>query len=298
MNYLITGATGFIGRKLVSALLSSGHRVDYLGRARSKKLDSRVAFHCWNEGELPPLDSVPRHDIVVHLAGEPIAQRWTAQAKKRIYDSRIIGTRNLVSAIGELKHKPSILVSASAVGYYGNRGDEILTEQSAPGRGFLAALCTQWEQEARKAQEFGLRVVPVRIAPVLGREGGALPAMLPPFRLGLGGKFGDGRHWMSWAHIDDLVRLLVFAAENNSVLGPLNCASPGPVTNAEFTKVLAAILHRPALWTIPRFALKLAAGELADALFDSLRVMPIETEQAGFRFEYRDLRQALTNLLR
>lgn len=298
MNYLITGATGFIGRKLVSALLSSGQRVDYLGRARSRKLDSRAAFHCWNEGELPPLNSVPRHDVVVHLAGEPIAQRWTAQAQKRIHDSRIIGTRDLVSAIGELKHKPAVLVSASAIGYYGDRGDEILTEQSAPGHGFLAATCTQWEQEACKAQEFGLRVVPVRIAPVLGREGGALPKMLTPFRLGLGGKFGDGRHWMSWAHIDDLVRLLIFAGGNSSVQGPLNCASPGPVTHAEFTRVLAATLHRPAIWTIPKFPLKLAAGELADVLFGSLRVMPIETEQAGFRFEYRDLRQALTNLLK
>ena len=298
MNYLITGATGFVGRKLVSALLASGHRVDYLGRARSRKLDSRAAFHCWNKGELPPLSSVPRHDVIVHLAGEPIAQRWTAEAKKRIYDSRIIGTRDLVCALGELKHKPATLVSASAIGYYGNRGDEILTEQSAPGRGFLAGLCTQWEQEARKAEDFGLRVVPVRIAAVLGREGGALPQMLTPFRLGLGGKFGNGRHWMSWAHIDDLVRLLIFAAGNSDVRGTLNCASPGPVTNAEFTSVLAAILHRPAPWTIPRFALKLAAGELADALFDSLRVMPVETEQAGFRFEYRDLRQALTNLLK
>jgi hypothetical protein len=297
MNYLVTGATGFIGRRLVRELLSGGHRVNYLGRKRSKELDSRAAFHCWNPGEPPPLNSVPRVDAVVHLAGEPIAQRWTEEVKRRIYDSRIGGTRSLVSAISDLKHKPAVLICASAIGYYGDRGDEILTEHSAPGNGFLAELCKQWEQEAAKAQEFGLRVVSVRIAAVLGREGGALPKMLTPFRLALGGKLDGGRQWMAWVHIDDLVRLLMFAAENNPVQGPLNGASPGPVTNSEFTKVLAAVLRRPAPWTVPKFALKLAMGEMADALFDSARVIPAATEQAGFRFGYRDLRDALEHLL-
>lgn len=293
MNYLVTGATGFIGSKLVSALLSGGHRVNYLGRMRSKKLDSRAAFHCWNAGEKPPLNSVPRLDAVVHLAGEPIAQRWTEEAKKRIHDSRIAGTRDLVSAIGELKHKPATLVCASAIGYYGSRGDEILTEQSEPGHGFLADLCVQWEQEAHKAQEFGLRVVCIRISAVLGREGGALPKMLAPFRFGLGGKLGSGRQWMSWVHIDDLVRLFMFAAETSALDGPLNGASPTPVTNAQFTKTLSGVLHRPAPWTVPKFALKLALGEMADVLLDSARVLPRATEQAGFRFEYPDLRNAL-----
>lgn len=293
MNYLATGATGFIGSKLVNALLAAGDRVNYLGRSRSKSLDSRAAFHCWNAGEKPPLNSVPRIDAVVHLAGEPIAQRWTAEAKKRIYESRVIGTRDLVSAIGELKHKPATLVSASAIGYYGNRGDEILSEQSKPGSGFLADLCMQWEQEARKAQEFGLRVVSIRIAMVLGQNGGALQKMLTPFRLGLGGKLGSGSQWMSWVHIDDLIKLFIFAAENDAVEGALNGASSGPVTNAEFTKTLAGVLHRPAPWTVPQFVLKTAFGEMAEVLLDSARVVPNAAEQAGFRFEYADLRKAL-----
>ncbi len=297
MNYLITGATGFIGGKLVSALLSGGHRVNYLGRKRSKELDSRAAFHCWNAEEKPPLNSVPRLDAVIHLAGEPIAQRWTKEVKQRIYDSRVAKTRSLVSTIGELRYKPAVLVCASAVGYYGNRGDEILTEESSPGSGFLADLCVKWEQEAFKAQEFGLRVVPIRIATVLGREGGALRKMLTPFKLGLGGKFGSGRQWMPWIHINDLVRLFIFAAENSSVSGPLNGSSPLAVTNAEFTKVLAGVLGRPAPWTIPKFALKLDLGEMADFVFDSLRVAPKATEQTGFRFEHPELREALQNLL-
>ncbi len=298
MNYLLTGATGFVGKRLVSALLSGGHRVNYLGRKRSPELDSRAAFHCWSAGEDPPLNSVPRMDAVIHLAGEPIAQRWTADARKRIYDSRIVGTRNLVSAIGALKYKPAVLVSASAVGYYGDRGDEILTEQSAPGSGFLADLCVHWEREAFQARNLGLRVVPIRVAPVLGREAGALSKMLTPFKFGLGGKVGSGRQWMPWIHIDDLVRLFIFAAENNDVHEPLNGSSPAPVTNAEFTRAFAAVLKRPAPWTIPRLALKLALGEMSDALFDSQRVAPAATEQSGFRFDYPELKAALENLLK
>ncbi len=293
MNYLVTGATGFIGSKLVNALLSAGDRVNYLGRSRSKSLDSRAAFHCWNAGEKPPLNSVPRLDAVIHLAGEPIAQRWTAEAKKRIYESRVVGTRDLVSAIGELKHKPAVLVSASAIGYYGSRGDEILIEQSKPGSGFLANLCIQWEQEAHKAQEFGLRVVSIRIAMVLGQNGGALQKMLTPFRLGLGGKLGSGSQWMSWIHVDDLIKLFIFAAENEAVVAAMNGASSGPVTNTEFTKTLAGVLHRPAPWAIPQFVLKMAFGEMSEVLLDSARVMPNAAEQAGFRFEYPDLRKAL-----
>jgi hypothetical protein len=297
MDCLVTGATGFIGSRLVSALLRDGHAVNYLGRKRSRELDSRAAFHCWNPGDKPPLNSVPRLDAVIHLAGEPIAQRWTEETKRRIHDSRVAGTQALVSAIGELPHKPAVLVSASAVGYYGNRGDEVLTEQSNPGTGFLADLCVQWEHEARKAQEFGIRVVTVRIATVLGSEGGALARMLTPFKLGFGGKFASGRQWMPWVHIDDLVNLLLFAARNESVAGALNGCSPRPVTNAEFTKVLAGVLGRPAPWIIPRFALKLAFGEMADVLFDSQRVVPHATEQTGFRFEHPDLARALESLL-
>src|SRR5579863_8291625 len=187
MNYLITGATGFIGTKLVDALLTSGQSVTYLGRRRSSRLDSRAAYFCLEPGKAPPLDSMPRLDVVVNLAGEPVAQRWTNEVKRKIQESRVHLTRQLVEVIGRLKHKPSVLVNASAAGYYGDRGDEILTEASEPGSDFLASVCVDWEREALRATEYGLRVTTVRIGVVLGQGGGALAKMLPTFRLGLGG---------------------------------------------------------------------------------------------------------------
>lgn len=298
MTFLITGATGFIGKKLVHRLLARGDSVNYVGRERSVELDSRAAYHPWKDvKELPPLDSMPRLDAVVHLAGEPIAQRWTRPAKKRIYTSRIEGTRQLVSAIGRLRHKPTVLVSASAIGYYGDRGDETLIERSAWGNGFLTGVCRDWEREALRAREFGLRVVTPRFATVLGREGGALPSMLAPFRFGLGGKFGDGRQWMSWIHIEDLLRLMLFGIENPAVSGAINASSPRPVTNAEFTRTLAGTLHRPAILSVPKMALRLALGEMSTVLLGSLRVLPQTTEQLGFRFEQPKLAKALANLL-
>jgi len=240
---------------------------------------------------------LPRLDAIIHLMGEPIAQRWTPEVKDRIRRSRIDSTRQLVTAIAALRHKPSILVSASAVGYYGNRGEEILSEASMPGVGFLPDVCINWEYEAMRARELGLRVVMVRIATVLGKDGGALPKMLTPFRWGVGGRFGDGRQWMSWIHVDDLVRLLLCSADMN-VSGPLNGASPNPVTNAEFTRTLARAVHRPALFPIPRFALNVALGEMSGFLFDSLRVVPTEVESSGFRFDYTELAGALAQILK
>lgn len=298
MHYLVTGATGFIGRKVVSALLTRGNGVTYLSRRRNPTMDSRAAFFQWTAPDPPPLNVIPRIDAIIHLAGEPIAQRWTPEVKKRIASSRVDATRKLVDAICELRHKPAVLVSASAIGYYGDRGDEILTEQSGPGSDYLARLCVDWEQEALRATETGLRVVPVRIATVLGREGGALPKMLPPFRLGLGTQFGSGRQWMSWIHVDDLVQLLLFAAGSPGVSGPLNGASPEPVTNSEFTKALAAAVHRPAFLAVPKFALHLALGEMSDFLFQSLRVLPATAQQAGFRFTYPGLEQSLVSVVR
>jgi uncharacterized protein (TIGR01777 family) len=298
MTFLITGATGFIGKKLTHLLLARGDAVNYLGRERSPQLDSRVAYHPWpNVNEPPPLNSVPRLDAIIHLAGEPIAQRWTTAAKRRIQSSRVEGTRQLVTAIGNLRYKPTVLVSASAIGYYGDRGDETLVERSPWGVGFLPEICREWEREALRAREFGLRVVTPRFGIVLGREGGALPKMLAPFRLGLGGRLGDGRQWMSWIHIGDLLRLLLFAVENQAANGALNASSPKPVTNAEFTRTLAAELRRPAILPTPKVALKLAFGEMANLFFDSLRVLPQATEQAGFRFEQPKLAGALRNLL-
>lgn len=297
MNYLVTGASGFIGRRVVGRLLADGHSVNYLARNRATRMDSRAAFHVWNAEQPAPLDSIPRLDAIIHLAGEPIAQRWNSEVKRRIYESRVTGTRNLVAAIGKLNHKPSVLVSASAIGYYGDRGDEILIEPSPPGQGFLAELCVKWEREAFRAADSGLRVAVVRIATVLGKEGGALKKMLPAFRLGIGGKFGDGRQWMSWIHVEDLVELLLFIAGRSGVSGVLNASSPQPVRNEAFTRELAEAVHRPAILPAPRFALRLALGEMSDFLFASARVQPKATEQAGFHFRYPDLSEALRNVL-
>ncbi len=297
MDYLITGATGFIGQKVVRELLSAGNEVNYLGRRRSPFLDSRAAFHRWESGELPPLDSVPTVDAIIHLAGEPIAQRWNDDVRRRIGESRIDATRKLVSAISVLKHKPSVLVSASAVGYYGDRGDEILTEENSPGNDFLAQGCVDWEREALRARELGLRVVLIRIATVLGREGGALLKMLTPFRLGVGGKFGSGRQWQPWMHVDDLVRLLIFAAGNAHVTGPLNGSAPEPITNADFTKAMATAVHRPAIFPVPKFALKLTLGDVAEFVFKSQRVIPDLTQRSGFVFRYPEIGPALASLV-
>jgi uncharacterized protein len=297
MNYLVTGASGFIGKHLVGHLLSQGHPVNYLARKRSLGLDSRAAFFSWNLPEPPPLDCMGRLDAVIHLAGEPVAQRWNTEVKRRIRDSRIQGTRALVDAIEKLKHKPSVLVSASAIGYYGDRGDTVLTEEAQPGTGFLANLCVAWECEAMRAVQSRLRVVPVRISVVLGADGGALPKMVQAFRLGLGGTLGDGKQWMSWIHVDDLVNLLQFAAENPAVAGPLNGATPTPVTNREFTSELAALLHRPALFRIPRFVLRASMGELGPEIIKSLRTIPEAAERRGFRFRFADLSDAIRNSL-
>jgi uncharacterized protein (TIGR01777 family) len=297
MTYLITGATGFLGKKLIDMLLARGDSVNYMGRTQSVHMDSRAAYHPWNGKDEPPMNSVPKVDAVIHLLGEPIAQHWNADVKKRIRSSRIDSTRQLVSAIARLPHKPSTLICASAVGYYGNRGDEVLTENSGTGSGFLADVCQEWEREAQRAREAGLRVATIRIATVLGREGGALPKLLTPFRLGLGGPFGNGKQWMSWIHADDLIQILRFAAENENASGALNGSSPQPVTNSEFTRTLAAAVHRPAIFAVPQVALRLAFGEMADMLFNSLRVIPQATERAGFTFRHPQLSAALANLL-
>jgi len=297
MNYLVTGATGFIGRPLVEELLRRGHSVNYLARSRSQLLDSRAAFHLWNPTEDLSLSSVPRLDAIIHLAGEPVAQRWTEEVKRRIYESRVEGTRQVVAAVGRLQHRPSVLVSASATGYYGDRGDEILTEASSAGTGFLADLCVQWEREASRAREQGIRLVPLRISAVLGAGGGALKKMVPPFRMGLGGRLESGRQWMSWIHLRDIVRLLIFAAENESITGPMNGSSPKPVTNAEFTKALARQVHRSTMLPAPKFALRIVLGEMVDFLFSSERVIPDAAQRAGFSFEHPSLEGALRNVL-
>ncbi len=227
----------------------------------------------------------------MNLAGEPVAQRWTAAARERISNSRIQGTRSLVAALR--KHPPAVLVSASAVGYYGSRGDEILTEDSPPASGLLGQLAVAWEKEAQAAEQFGVRVVTPRIGVVLGRGGGALAQMLLPFRLGVGGRLGTGEQWMSWIALDDLVSLIEFAIEDASLSGPVNAVAPNPVTNAVFTRELAAVLRRPAVIPVPAFALKILFGEMSEILLGGQRVIPQAALRAGFQFHLADLGQAL-----
>ena len=274
MNVAVTGASGFVGRALSQRLRASGHRVTAVSLRTQ-----------------PPPEVFVGCQAVVNLAGEPVAQRWTADARERISSSRIQATRSLVAVLRQ--RPPAVLVSASAVGYYGSRGDEILTEDSPPASDFLGQLAVGWEQEARAAERFGVRVVTPRIGVVLGSGGGALAQMLLPFRLGVGGRLGTGEQWMSWIALDDLISLIEFAIADAALSGPVNAAAPNPVTNAVFTRELAAALHRPAIIPVPAFALKMLFGEMSQILLGGQRVIPQAALRAGFQFRYADLGQAL-----
>jgi uncharacterized protein (TIGR01777 family) len=297
VNITITGGTGFIGRRLVQRLLADNHSVHLLVRHAKTGLGPQVECSIWNALDIgPPLESLAEADAVIHLAGEPVSQRWTPAAKRRIRDSRVEGTRRLIEAMSRLARRPSVLVCASAIGFYGSRGDETLTEAAGPGEGFLSKVCTEWETTAGLAEGLGLRVVKLRMGPVLGREGGALAQMLVPFRWGLGGPLALGSQWVSWIHVDDLVELIQFILGQPGVRGSVNGTSPNPVTNSEFTKELAAALRRPAVLTVPTFALRLLYGEMAEIVLGSQRVIPQAVLSAGFQFRYPELRPALRNL--
>jgi uncharacterized protein (TIGR01777 family) len=297
MKIAITGASGFIGRRLMKLLASRGHRLHVLSRHAGTDLPSGVGLTVWNP--LGPAPEAPLRDAdaVLHLAGEPVAQRWTAAAKQRIHDSRVIGTRHLVAALANCSPRPPVLVCASAIGYYGSRGDEVLNEDSGPGTGFLADVCVAWEREAAKAEALGMRVTRIRIGLVLDPRGGALKPMLAPFRAGLGGPLGGGRQWMSWIHASDLAEIVRFALENPAP-PVLNAVAPGAVTNADFTRALASALHRPAFLPVPKLALRMLLGEMADVLLASQRVAPAAAEAAGFQFQHGQLAEALADLLR
>lgn len=293
MHIAISGATGFIGRRLEQTLAGSEHTVLKLNRR-----GSGPGVRQWDPvAGLPDLRTDPPLDGIVHLAGEPVSQRWTAEVKKGIRDSRVIGTRNLVEGLSALQRKPRVLVCASAVGIYGERGNEFLDESAPPGEGFLADVCREWEAEAARAEALGIRLVRIRIGLVLGRHGGALAAMLPPFRLGLGATLGDGSQWMSWIHLDDLVGMIRFALEEPTASGAWNGVAPNPVTNLEFTRELATAIHRPALFTAPRFVIRLLAGEMSQILFFSQRCAPEAPRAAGFTFRYPELGPALRSVL-
>jgi len=300
MRALVTGATGFVGPRLLRLLdrpvvLS---RDPDRARPRIGHLVDRIVRWDPLHGP-PPQEAFEGVDAVLHLAGESVAAgRWTTARKAMIRDSRVIGTRNLVQGIVQAATKPRVLVSASAVGYFGDRGDEELTESARPADDFLARVCVEWEQEALAAEKAGVRVALARTGIVLGSgAGGALEKMLTPFRLGAGGPLGNGRQWMPWIHVADLARLYLHAAETMSIVGPMNSVAPNPVRNSEFTKVLARQLHRPAFMPAPYFGLRLVFGEFAQVLFASQRVIPRVALDTGFVFQYPELAGALREIL-
>lgn len=295
MNVLVSGAGGLIGRTLVPMLESAGHRVVPLTRGESGNGSTRV----WNPlaSKLDPavLDGC---DAVIHLAGENIGEgRWTKRKKERIRSSRVNGTRILAEAIAAMANPPHAFVCASAIGYYGDRSDELLTESSAPGTGYLPDVCLNWELAADPARAV-TRVVHLRTGVVLSPQGGALAKMLLPFKLGVGGVIGTGKQYLSWITLKDSARLFQFALERSDLRGSINGTAPHPVTNFEFTKTLGKVLHRPTIFPLPAFAARLALGEMADALLlASTRVVPEAARRAGFEFQHAELEPALRSLL-
>ncbi|MDB4941659.1 MAG: hypothetical protein JWP97_1193 [Labilithrix sp.] len=297
MTVLVTGATGSIGSHLLREL---GSDVVITSRDpdKARKTVPAVTIVRWDGLSALPAGTLDGVEVIYHLAGEPVAEgRWTDEKKDRIRRSRVDSTRALVDAIGAAATKPKVLVSGSAVGIYGTRGDEVLTETSAPGAGFLADVCVEWEKEALRAESAGVRVACVRTGVVLAREGGALAAMLPVFRSGLAGKLGDGKQWMPWIHMADIVALLLFAARDERVRGPVNGCAPEPVTNRTFTETMGHALHRPTLFTAPAFAMKLAMGEKAQIILASQRATPAEALRQGYAFRFPTLEGALRDLL-
>lgn len=298
MKILVTGASGLVGTYLVPSLAAKGHDVLKVGRGAAKSADEVQ----WNpetgfaDSEIAKLEGI---DAVVHLAGDNVgAENWSAEKKRKIRDSRVKGTRVLVDALAKLKKKPATFVSASASGYYGPRGDEILTEESPKGEGFLADTCAEWEAEADRASELGARVVKLRIGVVLAKEGGALEKMMTPFKFGVGGVVGSGKQWMPWISLDDLVRAFEFALENESLQGPYNTIAPGIVNNEGFTKVFGDVINRPTILPIPEFAIRLMFGEMGEQLLlKGQRMTSAKLIAAGFEFKFPELKAALEHVL-
>jgi uncharacterized protein (TIGR01777 family) len=295
-SVLVTGATGLIGRRLVDDLLREGHAVRALSRSGSgARLPAAVEVQDWNGRTLPP-EAVFRTRAVVHLSGEPVfGGRLTPERKRRIRDSRIESTRQIVEAMAALPEddRPECFVCASAVGFYGSRADDLLDETQPPGEGFLAEVCTEWEQAASRAEQAGVRWVSTRFGIVLSRHGGALPNLLLPFRFGLGGRLGSGTQWVPWVHLDDAAGLCAAALRDERYRGPVNVTAPNPVTNTELTRTLGRLLSRPTLLSVPAFALKLALGELSGELLGSRRVVPAAARERDYEFTYTHLEDAL-----
>jgi uncharacterized protein len=306
MRVTVTGATGLIGGALVTDLHAHGHEVTILSRdpTRARAGDGvEVEAVRWDPlGEPAPVAALAGADAVVHLAGENIAQRWSEQAKRAIRESRVLGTRNLLTglqAAGEPDpgRRPRMLISGSAAGYYGPHGEEPLDEDSPPGGDFLAEVCVAWEQEAQQATSLGMRVVSIRTGVVLDREGGALAKMLPPFRLGLGGPVAGGHQYISWIHREDLLGMIRTALEDERWSGPINATAPEPATNRDFSRALGHVLHRPALLPLPGFALRLLYGGMAEIVTTGARVMPAKALVLGYDFDHPQLDAALRSAL-
>ena len=298
MRITLSGATGFLGRHLVERLSKEGHSVCLLTRRPLTGLPSGVETFIWNPPRVEPApEAFESSDAVIHLAGATVNQRWTEESKKLLRSSRLDSTRSLVQALSTLSRRPGLLLSSSAIGYYGNRGEEILTEESSAGEGFLADLSVDWEREANLARSLGMRVQCLRTGVVLGNDGGALRSMLPVFRLGMGGRLGGGQQWMSWIHLEDWVGSVLHLLQNNLPSGPFNLTAPQPVRNAEFTIALGKALHRPAFLIVPELALKLLLGEMSSVLLGSQRVSPAAILKAGYEFRYPVLESGLRSLL-
>ena len=303
MKVAVTGATGNIGRALVRELTAQGDEVTALSRnAERAKETLGIEVVGWErpKSERPPAEALRGRDGVVNLLGEPLAQRWTEETKREIRDSRILGTRNLVAALAELPvgERPRVLVSQSAVGWYGARGDEPVDESEPPASGFEAQSTVDWEAEARRAEELGVRVVTTRTGVYLSQAGGALETMLPPFRLGVGGPVAGGRQYVPWVHMDDVVGALAFCLHTEAATGPVNVTAPEPVTNRDFSKALGRVLRRPAMVPVPALALKILYGEMAVVVTSGRRAVPRRLRELGYEFRRPDLEDALREATR
>ncbi len=297
MRIIVSGSHGLVGKALIKALEADGHEIYRLVR-HAPNSEKEIE---WSPDRYSiAISRIEGFDAVYHLAGESIASgRWNDEKKRNIRESRTKGTKLLADALANLSAPPKTLISASATGYYGDRGDELLTETSPPGKGFLADICVEWEQATEHARAKGVRVVNTRFGIILDKDGGALAKMLTPFRMGIGGRIGDGKQWMSWIALEDVIGALKFVLNDESMNSPVNFVAPNPVTNAEFTKTLGSVLSRPTLFPIPEFGVRLAFGEMADALLlSSQRVKPVVLEKSGYQFKFSELGKALDHLLR
>lgn len=301
MKVFITGGTGFVGTNLTKELLDKGHDVTVLSRSDKRRptLPAQVRLVAGNPAQPGPWQqAVSEHEVLINLAGESIFSRWNDAYKKRLRDSRILTTRNLVDAIPRDGGRVQHLVSTSAIGYYGFTGDEELSEDAAPGTDFLAQLARDWEAEALKAREKGVRVALTRFGVVLGKDGGALEQMVRPFRLFAGGPIGSGKQWFSWIHVYDLCRATLFVIEHPEISGPVNFCAPNPVQNAYLARAIGKVLHRPSFMPAPAFTIKLALGEFGSVILKGQRVVPRVLQNHGFRFRYERVEDALMNLLK